>query len=114
MDIYVTEIKFEDEALKCYAEEDTQGLKAAARMIVDSDNMAFIYMLDDGEEFRRVHFVKETWSMLKAHHGAEVILNTDVILTDFWDELDYLIENIEDNNNYGEAFESAVKEEFIQ
>lgn len=52
--------------------------------------------------------------MLKAHHGAEVILNTDVILTDFWDELDYLVDNIEDNDNYGEAFESAVKEEFIQ
>lgn len=113
MDIYVTEIKYEDEALKCYADEDTMGLKAASRMIVDSDDMAFIYLLDDGEQFRRVHFVKETWSMLKTHHGVEIILNTDVILTDFWDELDYLIENIDGNNNYGEAFEIAVKEEFI-
>lgn len=111
MDIYVNEIKFEDEALKCLAEEQTEGLQAAARMIVDSDNQSFIYLLDGGEAFSRVHFGEKTWNMLRDHHGSEIILNTDVILTDFWDELDHLINNIE-GNNYGEAFERAVKETF--
>ncbi len=41
--------------------------------------MAFIYMLDDGEAFRRVHFVK----------GNVVHAETD-----FWDELDYLVDNM--------------------
>ncbi len=46
--------------------------------------------------------------MLRDYHGSEIILNTDVILTDFWDQLDHLVDTIEGNNS-GEAFERAVK-----
>ncbi|MHC0552971.1 UPF0738 family protein [Salinicoccus sp. CNSTN-B1] len=113
MDIYVNEIKYEDEALKCLSEERTEGLQAAARMTVDPDDQSFIYLLDDGEASSRVHFGEKTWHMLREHHGSEIILNTDVILTDFWDQLDHLVDTIE-GNNYGEAFERAVKETFKQ
>ena len=113
MDIYVNEIKFEDEALKCLSEEQTEGLQAAARMTVDPDEKSFIYLLDDGEGASRVHFGEKTWHMLREHHGSEIILNTDVILTDFWDQLDHLVDTIE-GNSYGEAFKRAVKETFKQ
>lgn len=112
MDIYVDEIKYEEKALKCHAEQGIKGMTAASRMIVDSDNMSFIYLLDDGEEFQRVHFVKETWSMLNDFKDTQIVLNDEVILTDFWEEMDFLLDNIVDNNNYGKEFESAVREQF--
>lgn len=112
MDIYVDEIKFEEETLKCHADADLTGMTAASRMIVDSDNMSFIYLLDDGDAFRRVHFVKETWSMLNDYRNKEIKLNGRIALADFWEEMDFLLDNIVDNNNYGREFESAVREQF--
>ncbi len=112
MDIYVEEIKYEEKTLKCHAQQDISGMTAASRMIVDSDNMSFIYLLDDGEAFQRVHFVKETWSMLNDFKGTEILLNGQVTLDGFWEEMDFLLDNIVDNNNYGKAFETAVREQF--
>ncbi|WP_411843650.1 hypothetical protein [Salinicoccus sp. HZC-1] len=112
MDIYVDEIKYEENTLKCHAEADISEMTGASRMIVDSDNMSFIYLLDDGDAFQRLHFVKETWSMLKDYKDSEIVVNGEVGLTDFWEEMDYLLENIVDNNNYGKEFETAVREQF--
>lgn len=112
LDIYVDEIKHEDNVLKCNANKDIKGLTAAARMIVDSDNMEFVYLLDDGDSFQRLHFVRETWSMLKDFHGSEPVVNGEIRLAEFWEELDFLLDNIVDNKNYGQAFEGAIREEF--
>ena len=108
MDIYVTEIKIENDEMKLFTDKTIAGMTLANRMIVDSDNFSFIYLLDDGEMFKRLHFVQETWSMLEDHKGKQMIVNDDIVLTDFWDELNDLLENIEGNNNYGQAFEEAV------
>jgi len=87
-------------------------MTAASRMIVDSDNMSFIYLLDDGDAFQRVHFVKETWSMLDDYRNGEILLNGEITLAGFWEEMDFLLDNIVDNNNYGREFESAVRDQF--
>lgn len=108
MDIYVTEIKIENDDMKLFTDKTTEGMTTANRMIVDSDNFSFIYLLDNGEMFTRLHFVEETWSMLEDHKGKRLIVNDDIELTDFWDEMNDLLENIEGNNNYGQAFEEAV------
>ncbi len=108
MDIYITEIKIENNSMKCYTESSIEGMTPANRMIVDSDNFSFIYLLDNGDVFSRLHFVKETWSMLRDNRGKDIIVNDTLILTSFWEELSDLLENIEGNNNYGQAFEEAV------
>lgn len=108
MDIYITEIKIENNTMKCYTESSVEGMTPSNRMIVDSDNFSFIYLLDDGDVFSRLHFVKETWSMLRDNQGKDIIVNDTLTLTSFWTELSDLLENIEGNNNYGQAFEEAV------
>ena len=108
MNLYITEIKIENNILNCYTESSIEGMTPAGRIIVDSDNFTFIYLLDNGDIFCRLHFVQETWSMLRDNKGKDIIVNDKLKLTDFWEELSDLLENIEGNNNYGQAFEEAV------
>lgn len=114
MDIYVNEIKFENDELKCYVEEDfsDKTLVSMEQMIVDSDNFTIIYILDDGEEFIRTHFVSETWEMLERYRNSKIVLNDQVELEDFYTHLEELLENIEGNNNYGKEFEGKIVETF--
>ena len=60
MRIYVNEIKINDNQIKCYTDQPTEGLEPAEHMIVDSDNHAFVYMLDSGEQYHYLLFVEET------------------------------------------------------
>ena len=43
---------------------------------------------------------------------AKLIVNDDLVLEHFQEELDYILENVEGNNNYGKEFVSAVEETF--
>ncbi|QLK85648.1 hypothetical protein [Staphylococcus sp. 17KM0847] len=112
MRIYVNEIKIKDGAILCYTDQPTENYAEAGQMIVDSDNNAFVYLLDDGASFSYLIFVQETWSMLHEHRDKKVIINDQLELTRFKTELDYLLENIEGNSNYGKAFVEAVEETF--
>lgn len=112
MDIYVTEMKFENEVLNVFTEADVENCTAVSQMIVDSDDFSFIYLLDNGVDYVRLHFVSETWEMLKRYRNQKIVLNETIELSDFYDELNYLISNIEGNNNYGKEFEAKVVETF--
>ena len=79
-------------------------------MLVDSDNYGFAYLLDDGQSYDYLIFVQETWSMLHENRGKKLIVNDDLVLEHFQEELDYILENVEGNNNYGKEFVSAVEE----
>ena len=100
--------------------ELAQSLRAGERMLVDSDNLAFIYILEDDTEFHYVNFSQKTWSDLKQLYTEakklELILHEEVVieLTSICEELSFLTENIEGNGNYGEEMEKAVQEVFTQ
>lgn len=114
MDIYINEIKYENDTLKCYVENDltNKTLISTEQMIVDSDNFTIIYILDDGEEYIRTHFVSETWEMLARYYNKTVTVNDQVELKEFFTELDVLLDNIKDNSNYGKEFEGKIVETF--
>lgn len=112
MDIYVTEMKFENEVLNVFTEADVENCTAVSQMIVDSDDFSFIYLLDNGVDYVRLHFVSETWEMLERYRNQKIVLNETLELSNFYDELNYLISNIEGNNNYGKEFEAKVVETF--
>ena len=82
------------------------------RQLVDSDNFSFAYLLDDGSSYSYLIFVQETWSMLHNNRDKKVIINDELELEHFQDELSYILENVEGNNNYGKEFVSAVEETF--
>lgn len=112
MRIYVNEIKIQDNQVLCYTDKSTEGLTEVGQMIVDSDHFSFVYLMDNGSTFSYLIFVQETWSMLHEHKDKQIIINDTIKLTQFRDELEYLLDNIEGNSNYGNDFVSAVEETF--
>lgn len=94
-----------------------QEVKAAGQLITDSDENAFVYLMDDSDGYTYVLFPKTVWSLLAVTLGADkdpvlVWGKTDIVLDNFREELNMLIFNIEGNHNYGEEFANAVEEAF--
>jgi hypothetical protein len=91
--------------------------KAKNYMLVDSDELAFIYIIEADNEFIYTSIPKSLWRELNEALKANipVFLKDEKILLELSgmaDELAYLIDNIEGNANYGEEMEKAVKETF--
>ncbi|WP_210469595.1 hypothetical protein [Sporosarcina sp. 6E9] len=89
----------------------------SGKMITDSEKMSFVYLLDEEEEYGQLHFERAVWPLLvdsiKLDTNPVIIFDGNTIsLTGFIEELTMLIYNIEGNNNYGEAFTSAVESAF--
>ncbi|USK34823.1 hypothetical protein LIT25_05585 [Bacillus sp. F19] len=100
-----------------FEEDDLNGLTAKGQMLVDSDQLAFIYIMDNNEDFIYTNLPAEVWPQLKTalDSGIPLDLNVNgltIELTDILDELSYLLENIKGNANYGEEMEKKVVETF--
>jgi hypothetical protein len=100
-----------------FEEDDLNGLTAKGQMLVDSDQLAFIYIMDNNEDFIYTNLPAEVWPQLKTalDSGIPVDLNVNgltIELIDIHDELSYLLENIKGNANYGEEMEKKVVETF--
>ena len=97
--------------------EPVEAIEASGQMLTDSDNQAFVYLLDTGTDYIYVQFDIHTWPALtKALQLQNVPLLTwgkqIMPLANFHEELWMLVENIEGNDNYGEAFRIAVEQAF--
>lgn len=116
----VSNVELKQSSLIVLLEENqlslTKDIMAEGRMLADSDNLSFIYILDSSEDFIYISFPKQVWTVLNEGQNLPVILklsDKDTIeLINFQDELQYLITNIDGNSNYGEEMVSAVSEAF--
>ncbi|MED3647312.1 hypothetical protein P4475_10995 [Halalkalibacterium halodurans] len=119
----VAELRLEHNTVVATLEEEVKRelakqLQATERMLVDSDDHAFVYVLEDEETFFYLRFPEATWTVLKEgmNSGKEVVahLNQETLITchNFYNELRYLIDNIAGNGNYGEEMERAVQNAF--
>jgi hypothetical protein len=102
-------------ALHSFSLENAQ---AKNYMLVDSDELAFIYIIEVNNEFIYVSIPKSLWTELNEamKERTPVFIKDEATLIELSgiaDELTYLIENIEGNANYGEEMEKAVKEIFF-
>ncbi|MGG0657065.1 hypothetical protein [Rummeliibacillus pycnus] len=91
----------------------------AGQIITDSDDMAFIYLMEEADGYSYVKFPQTIWPLLvetlQSKANPMLKWNTEQIeLVNFQDELQSLIYNIEGNYNYGEGFTTAVEETFAQ
>ncbi len=98
-------------------ETDRQAGTPAMKMITDSEELAFVYLLDEDEGYTYIHFPKETWpymaKALDSGNDPYLMWNDEKLpLRGFVEELTMLVYNIEGNDNYGEAFTTAVEQEF--
>ncbi|MCL7749140.1 hypothetical protein [Halalkalibacter alkaliphilus] len=98
--------------------ELAETLQAGGRMLVDSDGLAFIYILEDESAFYYVNFSQETWPQLREVLSQSATLalrlnkEIEIELSSIVEELSFLTDNIEGNSNYGEEMEKAVQEIF--
>lgn len=88
--------------------------KPLGQMLVDSDDVSFIYLLEKNEQYTYLVIKEELWISLKNSlaEGLPVFLKNDsghCELPSFVDELEYLIENIKGNGNYGETMVTKVE-----
>ncbi|KAA0966721.1 hypothetical protein FQ087_10995 [Sporosarcina sp. ANT_H38] len=89
----------------------------SGKMITDSDNFSFVYLLELEEGYQQLHFTQAVWPLMvdTLTMDADPMLSWKdeiILLPGFKDELTMLIYNIEGNDNYGEAFSSAVEQAF--
>ena len=98
-------------------ETEIEQLEDTKQMLVDSDNMSFVYVVDINDQFMYVGLSDNIWANLKhvLHKDMKVFLeiNKEVIeLSAVKEELSYLISNIEGNVNYGDEMVARVEEVF--
>ncbi|KOY82428.1 hypothetical protein I6G82_14720 [Lysinibacillus macroides] len=97
--------------------EEKLQLKPAGQLIADSDDFAFVYLLDAGEDYHYLRFPLSSWENLvhilqKKENPILRIGEASIELTNFYDELEMLVYNIEGNFNYGAEFVQAVEQHF--
>lgn len=86
----------------------------ANQVIADSDDFAFVYLLDTGDAYSYIRFPQVIWPQLVGilQREKDPILTWGVqsmTLSGFYEELKMLVNNIEGNNNYGAEFTNAVE-----
>lgn len=88
------------------------------QVIVDSDNVSFIYLAENVESYTYIILPEAIWASLKQamEERLPVMLKSGdkkLELPSIYEELTYLIDNIEGNGNYGEEFVAKVEQMFI-
>jgi len=87
------------------------------QVIADSDALAFIYIVEEDEQYSYLTFGQELWIDLLVHiqKGQNPVIEVgdkSIVLDGMIDELTSLLFNIEGNCNYGESFVEAVEKIF--
>ncbi|MEW8971460.1 MAG: hypothetical protein AB2411_12590 [Mesobacillus sp.] len=117
--ILITDAKIENNELHLSAniETDLAGIVPTGQMLVDSDQLSFVYIVDQEDGYRYVTIPEDTWSVIQdgLRAGLETFLtykDGKIKLYRFQSEMEYLIENITGNSNYGEEMVAKVEQVF--
>lgn len=119
--IQVKSVEKKDNALIFCAENteiQVEELTARHHVLVDSDQLSFLYILENESTFIYVSIPHTCWEAMqdamKQDQAMYVRVNDrEIELKQLKEELEYLIENIEGNANYGEELVAAVEKVFL-
>lgn len=94
-----------------------ENYKASGQMLVDSDHLSFVYLVEKEEGYTYIMIPNNFWKQLQGvlTNNVTVFLSNKrerLLLTGFQEELSYLIENIKGNSNYGEKMVAEVETVF--
>ncbi|WP_174730936.1 hypothetical protein [Mesobacillus harenae] len=100
--------------LEADSDIDLSGLNDAGQMLVDSDNLSFVYLAEEEEEYIYISVPEAVWPDIQKARQLKlqaIAVNNKgkLMLTRFMEELEYLIENIKGNSNYGEEMVAKVE-----
>jgi hypothetical protein len=115
--ITISEANFIDSKLYLYANEPISRLKPTEQILVDSKGFSFVYLMEDLEGYTYIDIKDSIWPLLKKVLDQQTpvwILFGDeqLELTNFYEELTDLINNIRGNSNYGAEMVTKVEEIF--
>lgn len=107
----------DDQELILQTEDSINELNPTGQMLVDSDHLSFIYIAEKNDVYTYIALHEETWANLKTALELKIpvfIANESekLELVGIIDELQYLIENIKGNSNYGEEMVTKVEYTF--
>jgi Family of unknown function (UPF0738) len=90
----------------------------SGQMIVDSDELAFVYLVKEQNEYTYIYLHETIWSQLKEameqQLQVKIVSNhEELVLENAVEELQYLVANIEGNGNYGEKMVEKVEHIFL-
>lgn len=106
-----------DNKLNLMTSETIKGLSPREHMLVDSDQFAFIYIMENADDFTYIVIPELIWPALKGalNGNIQVFLvsgEEQIELVLFHEELKYLINNIRGNGNYGDKMVEKVEVAF--
>ncbi|KYG32421.1 hypothetical protein [Alkalihalobacillus trypoxylicola] len=121
--LIVNQIKKQDNKAILILEHEVEEaiaihLKDGERMLVDSDNQAFIYILEDTEQYFYLVLQHDLWldlaNILKEKTAVHIQLNEQIMieLKQIHHEFEFLLDNIKGNGNYAIEFEQNVVKSF--
>jgi hypothetical protein len=117
--ILITDAQLKNNELLLYTNSAAEiaGLAATGQMLVDSDQLSFIYIVENEGGYQYISIPQNTWSIVHEGLRAEVdafLASNDkkLKLERFREEMDYLISNITGNSNYGEDMVAKVEQVF--
>lgn len=117
--IIITHVEHTEKELLIMAESDCPvvELKPMEQMLVDSDNLSFIYILDHEDDYIYLAIPDSIWTDLKKalDLNLPIYLSNQkerLLLPGIFEELNYLIDNIKGNSNYGEIMVEKVESIF--
>lgn len=117
--ILITDAKIENNEilLATDLEIDLKELAPTGQMLVDSDQLSFIYIVDKKDGYQYVTIPEGTWSVIQEglQAGMETFISNNggkLKLEGFHGEMEYLIANITGNSNYGEDMVAKVEQVF--
>ena len=117
--IMITNAIIENNELMLSTDSKTEiaDLAATGQMLVDSDQLSFIYIVEKDEGYQYISIPYETWNVI--HEGLRAGIETNLYssgqklkLHGFSEEMEYLIANITGNSNYGEEMVAKVEQVF--
>lgn len=96
---------------------ETASLKPTGQVLADSDAVAFIYIVEENNEYSYLTFGEGLWHTLVQYVAEErnpvvQIAGESIELDGFFEEMSFLLPNIAGNSNYGEAFVERVERVF--
>lgn len=112
--IKMAEINNNELLLKTDSLLHLHAIEPMKQVLVDSDNLSFVYIVDYHESYTYISIPESIWPELKValEENAKVFLKTDegrIQLPNFLEELHELIENIKGNSNYGDRMVGKVE-----
>jgi hypothetical protein len=115
--IIINKANFSDSKLYLHTSESISGLSPTEQILVDSKEISFVYLMENLEGYTYIDMNEPIWPLLKKgleQQTAVWVLFKDeqLELTNFYEELTELINNIRGNSNYGAEMVTKVEEIF--